>query len=75
MKAYDLKVLEQKLLAKGLPLIENMAELTYAAVKEWVLESAPISPNKVDDVVAPLAFPVLDGVVNPAIDGIDHVKG
>lgn len=74
-KAYDLKELEKKLVAQGLPVIEGLAEKTYAAVKEWVEESAPISENKVDDVVVPLAFPVLDKVVLPAIDKIDGEEG
>jgi len=74
-KAYDLKDLEKKLLAKGLPLVENMAELSYEAVKEWVLESAPISVNKLDDVGAPILFPILDKIVEPALDKIDHVEG
>lgn len=75
MKAYDLKVLEEKLISKGLPLLENLAENVYDAVKEWVLESAPVSENKLDDVAAPLLFPVLDKVVEPALDHIDHVEG
>jgi hypothetical protein len=75
MKGYDLKVLEEKLLAKGLPMVESLAENVYEAVKEWVLESAPASENKLDDIAAPLLFPVLDKVVEPALDKIDHVEG
>lgn len=74
-KAYDLKVLEEKLLAKGLPLVEDMAEKVYESVKEWVLESAPVSKNGLDDIAAPLLFPVLDKVIEPIMDGIDHVEG
>ena len=75
MKAYDLEVLKEKLLAQGLPMVENLAEKAYAAVKEWIMESAPVSENKIDDIVAPLAFPVLDKVVEPAMDKIDGIEG
>lgn len=74
-KAYDLKDLEKKLLAQGLPMVENLAEKAYVAVKEWIQESAPISENKIDDIVVPLAFPVLDKVVEPALDKIDGIEG
>lgn len=74
-KAYDLKDLGKKLAAKGLPMLENSAELVYDAVKEWVLESAPISDTKLDDVGAPLLFPVLDKIVDPVLDKIDGVEG
>ena len=74
-KAYDLKVLEKKLLAQGLPLVENLAEKAYAAVKEWIVESAPVSETKIDDIVVPLAFPVIDAVVIPAINKIDGIEG
>lgn len=74
-KAYDLKVLGQKLAAKGLPMLEESAELVYEAFKEWVLESAPISDTKLDDVGAPILFPVLDKIAKPAIDKIDGEEG
>jgi hypothetical protein len=73
-KAYDLKDLEKKLVAKGLPLVENLAKDVYEAVKEWVKESAPLSKNPIDDVVAPLLFPVLDKIVLPELDKIDGQK-
>jgi hypothetical protein len=73
-KAYDLKELGKKLASKGLPLLEKEAELVYQSVKEWVEESAVLSTNKVDDIAAPLLFPILDKVVEPEIDKIDGVK-
>ncbi len=74
-KAYDVKELAEKLKSKGLPVLEDTAEKVYEAVKEWVQESAVLSENKVDDVAAPLVFPILDKVIEPAIDSIDGVKG
>lgn len=73
-KAYDLKVLEAKLKEKGLPEVEDLAEKVYSAVKEWVVESAPVSETKLDD-FAPIAFPIIDKIVAPAIDKIDGQVG
>jgi CO dehydrogenase/acetyl-CoA synthase beta subunit len=73
-KAYDLKDLAEKLKAKGLPVLEDTAEKVYEAVKEWAQESAVVSENKVDDMVMPLAFPMLDKVVVPALNKIDGNK-
>ena len=72
-KAYDLKVLKEKLVETGLPEIEDLAEKTYKAVKEWVIESAPVSETKLDD-FAPVIFPMIDKIVDPAIDKIDGIK-
>lgn len=70
-KAYDLKDLAKKLELKGLPVVEETARQVYEAVHEWIAESAVLSENKIDDVAVPLAFPMLDKVVLPAIDKID----
>lgn len=74
MKPYSLKAFGEKLQAKGLPALENMAELTYAAFKEWVVESAEASETKLDDMGLPL-LRFLDGVVVPEIDKIDKIEG
>lgn len=72
-KAYDLKALGEKLKAQGLPVLEDTAEKVYKATKEWAKESAVISENKIDDVVAPF-YDHLDPLVLPQIDKIDGVK-
>jgi len=77
-KAYDLKDLANKLEAAGLPIVKEAAEETakqvYFAVKAWAKESAVISPNKIDDVVASF-YDQLDGFVLPQIDKIDGQEG
>lgn len=73
-KAYDLKALGEKLKAQGLPVLEDTAEKVYKATKEWAQESAIISKNKIDDVVAPF-YDQLDKLVLPQIDKIDGVEG
>lgn len=77
-KAYDLKDLGQKIVAKakekGLALaeetVETLAASAYLAAKEWVKESATLSENKVDDLVAPF-IDHLDGFVLPQINKLD----
>lgn len=74
-KAYSIKSLGEKLKSKGLPVLEDTADKVYEAVKEWIQESAAMSETKIDDVVVPLAFPILDKVIEPAIDKIDGQVG
>lgn len=73
-KAYDVKDLAEKLKQKGMPEIEDMAVIAYQAIKEWAIESAALSENKIDDVLMP-ALTFLDGMILPAIDKIDGQEG
>ena len=50
-KAYDVKALIEKCQAKGGPGAEQLAKANFEAIIEWVLESAPLSENKIDDVL------------------------
>lgn len=77
-KAYDIKALGQKIIekakARGLTLAEETAEALaialYEAHKEWFQESAALSTNKFDDVLA-LYVDSLDPIVLPQIEKID----
>lgn len=77
-KAYELKALGQKIAekakARGLTLaeeaVEALAESAYLGTKEWAVESAALSANKIDDFIAPF-YGYLDGVVLPQIKKID----
>ena len=77
-KAYDLKDLGQKLKDAGLPILEEALEAAagkaYVALKLWVQESAVLSENKIDDVIAPF-LGQLDPIVLPQIDKIDKQVG
>lgn len=73
-KAYDVKDLAEKLKQKGMPEVEDMAVIAYQAIKEWAIESAALSENKIDDVLMP-ALTFLDGMILPAIDKIDGQEG
>ncbi len=69
-KAYSLKGLGKKMQSKGLPVLETAAEQAYIAFKEWIVESAVMSENKLDDMGIPL-IKFLDQVVVPVINKID----
>lgn len=73
-KAYDLKELEKKAKAAGLPEVEELAEKLYGAVKEWIVESAKVSPTPYDDLGIPF-INYVDAIVMPKIDEIDGVEG
>ena len=72
-KAYDVKALVAKCQEKGGPDAEKLAKANFEAIIEWVLESAPVSENKVDDVLV-LGIAALKPLVMAALDQIDGVK-
>lgn len=69
-KAYDVKDLTARMMAKGMPEVEDMAQIAYTCLKEWAMESATLSENKIDDVLMP-ALQFLDGIILPHLDKID----
>lgn len=77
-KAYDLKDLGKRLADAGLPIAKEAGEAAagevYKAVKGWLKDSALLSSNKIDDVVAPF-IDQLDAMVLPQIDKIDGQAG
>lgn len=77
-KAYDLKALGLKLKDAGLPIAlegaEAAAAAAYVALKDWFKESAVLSENKIDDVIAPF-IDHADPIVLPQIDKIDGKVG
>lgn len=70
-----LQLLEQKLKAKGMPVVENLAEQVYAAVKEAGLEAAAQSGNPLVIALVPVGIQALDGLATSAIDKIDGQPG
>lgn len=73
-KAYDVKDLLARCKKDALELTEAEAGLFYKHLKEWFQESAVLSTNKVDDLVAPFVAQ-LDPIMLPLIDKIDGEKG
>lgn len=73
-KAYDLKVLGEKLKAKGLLTAEVAVEAAgkevYGVVKEWFKESAALSKTQLDDLVAPF-IDKADETVHAGIEKLD----
>lgn len=74
MKPYDLKVLAEKLKAKGLDVAEESLKILVNETLDWVSESAPASPNKVDDIVS-MAIPFIKPKIMEAIDKVDGQVG
>jgi len=73
-KAYDPKLLVEKLKAVGLDVAEDAAVRVVEAVFDWATESAKLSENKIDDVIAAL-LPTLKPAIFEAIDKIDGEVG
>jgi hypothetical protein len=74
MKAYELALLTEELKLQGLPIVEDLAEKSYLAFKEYLKKSAVLSENKYDDIIVPFVDH-LDVMVLPQIDKIDGIKG
>lgn len=70
VKAYELSALVEKLKAKGLDLAEDAAKILVEETLQWVSESAVISENKIDDLVA-VVIPVIKPYILDAVDKID----
>lgn len=69
-KAYDVKVLVEKLKARGLDIAEDMAMVVIEETAAWVVESAALSENKIDDLAA-LGMPQLVTLAKGLTDKID----
>lgn len=73
-KAYDVKVFLEKLKEVGLDVAEDAAAKILVVTFDWVQESAKLSENKIDDIVASLLDPVKAYVLTQ-IDKIDGKVG
>lgn len=69
-KAYDTKALVSYLKAEGLEIAEESAKVVYAAVMNWVVDSAKLSATPIDDLVVAVK-PLIDGLVLPQLEKIN----
>ena len=69
-KAYDLKELAKKLKAKGLDVGEEMVVVLVEETFDWAAESAVLSKNPYDDILAVVA-PHLKTAALAQVDKID----
>ena len=77
-KAYDVKelgkIIKEEAEKEGLTLaeeaVEKLGKAGWAGVKRFINESAALSENKIDDVIAP-ALSMLDGLVNTNVEKLD----
>lgn len=74
-KAYDPKALLEKMRKHGGPDAEKLAKANFQAICEWLLESAALSENKIDDIAVPLAVGTASPIVMKALDNIDGQVG
>lgn len=69
-KAFDIKVLVEKLKGHGLDLAEDAAKLAIVDILDWAAESVALTENKFDDIA--IAFlPQLKAAALAAADKID----
>lgn len=73
-KAYDLKALVALLKVHGLDVAEDGAKVLVEQAIIWLEQSAVKSPNKIDDLLAPL-FGIAKGYVLEQVDKIDGKVG
>ena len=69
-KAYDTKMLLNKLKDRGLDVAEELAVVLVEEVFDWLAESALLSENKIDDILQVL-YPVAKKAALEQVDKID----
>lgn len=74
-KAYDLKVLGDKFKARGLDIAEDAAKGVVEDVIDFLSESALVSPNPYDDLLAASVYPVVKKKLLEKADTIDGKVG
>ena len=74
MKAYDVKLLLEKLKENGIDLAEDLAANLVKTMFEWLKESAELSENKFDD-FAVVIYPLIEKEVLKLVDKIDGEEG
>ena len=73
-KAYDVKALAVKLKARGLDVGEELVKVIVEETCDWVVESAALSENKIDDLAA-IGIPQLEKLALGYVDKIDGQVG
>lgn len=74
-KAFDIKDLEARLKAKGLPAIEGIAEIVAAEVFAWAEDSCLVHENALVKAIGVPALQIVKPLALSAIDKIDGEPG
>ena len=69
-KPFQVTDLVEKLKAKGLPVVEEMAKDIEESVIEWIEESVKMTPSPLDDLAIPVIM-ALKPLIDAQIDKID----
>lgn len=70
-EAFDFDDLKNRLEAKGLSAVENLAEIAYKEVMDWAQESCAIHPNALVKSLGSAAVATLRPLGQEQIDKID----
>lgn len=73
-KAYDISDLAARLKARGLDLAEEGAKIVIEEASQWLVDSAALSENKLDDIAA-LGIPQIKELALKYADKIDGHEG
>lgn len=73
-KAFDFKVLAEKLKSRGLDVAEEAAKIIVEETLTWTEESVKLSENKYDDIIV-LGIPMIKEAALKAVDQIDGKPG
>lgn len=74
-KSFDAADLKNRLVAKGLPALEGIAEIVAAEVFAWTKDSLAIHPNALVKAIGLPAVAILEPLAMQAVDKIDGVEG
>lgn len=72
-KAFDVKALEERLKAKGLVVVEDLAKVVVVEVLEWVKESALLEAK--DKPLLGLVSPIIEAVKPAIMEQVDKIDG
>lgn len=74
-KAFDTKVLVERLKGHGLEVAEELAEVVVGEIMDWASESCAIHPNALVKAIGVPAVAMLKPLAMSAVDKIDGQPG
>ena len=74
-KAFDLKELQKRLEAAGIPLAEDLVEALYKEISLFIKDSAALHNNALVQSLVPVVMAAIDPLVLKQVDKIDGVIG
>ncbi len=75
MEPFDLKDLQARLVAKGLPALEGVAEIVVGEVFAWTKDSLAVHPNALVKGIGLPAVAILEPLAMETVNKIDGQPG